>query len=273
MNSGLRELGYRKGQNIALEFRSAEGRPDRLRALADELVQRKVQVIVAQFTSAIVAARHATTEIPIVMAWAGNPVGTGLISSLPRPGGNITGLATPTGVNEKRLELIRDVLPTTRRVAALANPTDPFSQLFIVENQEAGRSLGIAIQVIGVQNADNFDVAFAAMVKERADAVVMQLSLPRQPAIELALKHRLPLVSGSRLLPREGGFMSYSIDQNEMYRRAAFYVDRLLKGAKAADLPVEQPSRFELVVNVKTAKALGLTVPPALLARADEVIE
>jgi putative ABC transport system substrate-binding protein len=271
--TGLRERGYSKGQSIAFEFRSAEGKPDRLRTLADELVQRKVDVIVAQFTPAIVAARHATTEIPIVMAWGGNPVGTGLISSLARPGGNITGLASPAGLNAKVLEHVRDVLPSARRVAVLTNPNDPFSQILIAQNQEAGRSLGIAIQVIGVQNATEFDAAFAAMVKERADAVVMQLSLPRQPAIELALKHRLPLVATSRLLPREGGLMSYSINQNEMYRRAAFYADRLLKGAKAADLPVEQPSRFELVVNLKTAKALGLEIPPTVLARADEVIE
>jgi putative ABC transport system substrate-binding protein len=271
--TGLRELGYREGQTIEIEFRSAEGKQDYLSTLADELVQRKVDIIVAQFTPAIVAARHATTEIPIIMAPGGNPIGTGLISSLARPGGNITGLAAPVGLNTKMLELVSEMLPSARRVGALTNPTDPFSHNFIREIEEAGRSVGITTQIIGVGSVGEFEAAFAAMVNERADAVMMQLSLPRRPAIDLALKHRLPLFAGGGLLPREGGLMSYSNNQNEMYRRAAFYVDRLLKGAKPAELPVEQPTKYELIINLKTAKALGLTVPPTLLARADEVLE
>jgi putative ABC transport system substrate-binding protein len=273
LRSGLHKHGYIEGQNIAFEFRFADGRHDRLREFAAELVRLRVDIIVAHFTPAVTAAKEATSEIPIIMAWAGDPVGTGLISSLSRPGGNITGLSGGGGLSGKSLELIRDVLPATRRVAALAHAPDPFSIFFIKQVEEAGRTLGIAIQTIKLQGAEDFEAAFAAIVRERADAVITQPSLPRKPAIELALKHRLPLVSAIRLFAQEGGLMSYSIDQNDMYRRAAYYVDRILKGAKPADLPVEQPTRFELVINLKTAKALGLAVPPTVLARADEVIE
>ena len=271
--AGLTQHGYIEGQNLAFEFRSADGKPERLRGLADELVRLKVDIIVASLTPAVTAARDATTEIPIIMAWAGDPIGTGLISSLARPGGNITGLAGPTGLSGKNLELIRDVLPSTRRVAVLANAADPFTRPYVEQFEDGGRMLGIAIQTIRVRGADEFDAAFAAMINEQADAAIVQPSFPRKPAIDLALKHRLPLLSGSPLLPREGGLMSYSINQNEMYRRAAFYVDRVLKGAKPADLPVEQPTKFELVVNLRTAKALGLTIPESFLLRADEVID
>jgi putative ABC transport system substrate-binding protein len=271
--AGLREHGYIEGQNIAFEFRSAEGKPERLRGLADELVRLKVDIIVAHMTPSVTAARHATTEVPIVMAPAGDPVGTGLISSLVRPGGNITGLsATSAETGAKTLELIREVLPSTRRVAVLANATDPLSRVLVELIENGGRTLGIAIQAIRVRGADEFDAAFAAMVNERADAVIVQGSMPRKPAIDLALKHRLPLI-GVNPFAREGGLMSYSLRQSELFRRAAYYVDRILKGARPADLPVEQPTKYELVINLKTAKALGLEVPPTLLARADEVIE
>jgi ABC-type uncharacterized transport system substrate-binding protein len=270
---GLREQGYIEGQNIAFEFRSAEGKPERLRGLADELVRLKVDIIVAHQTPSVTAARHATTEIPIVMAAAGDPVGTGLISSLVRPGGNITGLSsTSAETGGKTLELIREVLPSTRRVAVLANAIDPFSRVLVELIENGGRTLGIAIQAIRVRGADEFDAAFAAMVNERADAVIVQGSMPRKPAIDLALKHRLPLI-GVNPFAREGGLMSYSLRQSDLFRRAAYYVDRILKGARPADLPVEQPTNYELVINLKTAKALGLEVPPTLLARADEVIE
>jgi putative ABC transport system substrate-binding protein len=271
--AGLRERGYVEGQNIAFELRSADGKPDRLRELADELVHLNVAVIVSQFTPAITAARHGTSEIPIVMAWAGDPVGTGLISSLARPGGNITGLGAPEGFSAKVLELVRSMLPTMGRVAALTNSADPYSRPFIEGIESAGQALGIAVQSFEGRNTDELEKAFAAMAKARADAVLMQTSLPRKPAIDLALRYGLPLISGNRLLPVEGGLMSYSIQQNDMYRRAAYYVDRILKGAKPADLPVELPTRYELVVNLKTAKALGIAVPPMLLATADEVIE
>jgi len=272
--AGLREHGYIEAHNIAFEFRSADGKINRLRDLADELVRLKVDIIVASLTPAIIAARQATTEIPIVMAYAGDPVGTGLISSLARPGGNITGLAaTAPELFSKALELIREVLPSTRRVAILANVADPFTRTFVEQTEDSGRILGIAVQTIKVRGAEEFDAAFAAMDKEQADAVIVQGSLPRKPAIDLALKHRLPLFGANRLLTQEGGLISYSASQNEMYRRAAFYVDRILKGAKPGDLPVDQPTRYELAVNLKTARALGLEILPTLLARADEVIE
>jgi putative ABC transport system substrate-binding protein len=271
--AGLREHGYIEGQNIAFEFRSAEGKPERLRGLADELVRLKVDIIVAHMTPSVTAARHATTEIPIVMAPAGDPVGTGLISSLVRPGGNITGLsATSAETGAKTLELIREVLPSTRRVAVLANATDPFSRVLVELIENGGRTLGIAIQAIRVRGADEFDAAFAAMVNERVDAVIVQGSMPRKPAIDLALKHRLPLI-GANPFAREGGLMSYSLRQSDLFRRAAYYVDRILKGARPADLPVEQPTKYELVINLKTAKALGLDIPQSVIARADEVIE
>ena len=271
--AALREHGYIEGQNIAFEFRSAEGKPERLRGLADEFVRLKVDAIVAHQTPAVIAARQATTEIPIVMAGAGDPIGTGLISSLVRPGGNITGLsATSAETGAKTLELIREVLPSTRRVAVLANAPDPFSRVLVEQIENGGRTLGIAIQPIRVRGADEFNAAFAAMVNERADAVIVQGSMPRKPAIDLALKHRLPLI-GVNPFAREGGLMSYSVRQSDLFRRPAYYVDRILKGANPADLPVEQPTKFELAINLKTAKALGIEIPPSVLARADEVIE
>jgi len=272
----LRASGYIEGRNIQFEFRTANRKPSLLGVLADELVRRKVDIIVASLTPAVIAARQATSEIPIVMAPAGDPVRTGLISSLARPGGNITGLSSTTAeLYAKTLELIREVLPSTRRVAVLANAAieaDPFAIPFVEQIEEAGRTLGIAIHTIRVRGAEEFEAAFEAVEKEGADAVMVQGSLPRKPALDLALKHRLPLMGGS-LLIQEGGLISYSANQKDMLRRAAYYIDRILKGVKPADLPVEQPTRFELIVNLKTAKALGITVPEAVLARADEVIE
>jgi putative ABC transport system substrate-binding protein len=181
--------------------------------------------------------------------------------------------STTAELGAKILELIRDVLPSTRRVAVLANAADPFSRPFSELIEDRGRALGIAIQTIRIHRVEEFDAAFAAMDNERADAVIVQPSLPRKPPLDLALKHRLPAIGSTVLLPREGGLMSYAATQNDTYRRAAFFVDRILKGAKPADLPVEQPTRYELIVNLKTAKALGIAIPPAVLARADEVIE
>jgi putative tryptophan/tyrosine transport system substrate-binding protein len=271
--ASLREHGYIQGQNIELEFRSAEGKPERLRGLADEFVRLKVDVIVAHQTPAVTAARQATTEIPIVMAPAGDPVGTGLISSLVRPGGNITGLSSASAeTGAKTLELIREVLPSARRVAVLADAPNPFSMDLVEQIENGGRMLGVAIQPIRVRRVDEFNGAFATMVNEGADAVIVQGSLPRKPAIDLALKHRLPLI-GVNPFAREGGLMSYSAHTSGLFGRAAYYVDRILKGAKPADLPVEQPTKYVLVINLKTAKALGLEVPTTLLARADEVIE
>jgi putative ABC transport system substrate-binding protein len=271
--AGLSAHGYSEGQNIAFEFRSADGNLAFLGGLARELVRLKVEVLVAFSTPAVTAARQATTEIPIVM-YAGDPVGTGLISSLARPGGNITGMSATTAENgAKTLELIREVLPSARRVGVLANAPDPFSIPFAQQIEDGGRTLGFSIETIKIRSADDLDAAFARMEKEQSDAVIVQPSLPRDRVLDLALKQRLPAVGANRLLPQEGGLMSYSANQNDAIRRVASYVDRILKGAKPADLPVEQPARYEFVINLKTARALGLTVPPTLLARADEVIE
>jgi len=272
--AGLREHGYIEGQNLVFEFRSADGKPNLLRELAAELVRLKVDVIVASQTTAVSAARQATTEIPIVMAPAGDPVGMGLISSLARPGGNVTGLsATTAELGAKLLELIREVLPSTRRVAVLSNAADPFSTLFVKQIDDGGRTLNIMIQTLKVSGVEEFETAFTAIQKERADAVIVQPSLPHKPPLNLALDQRLPPVLPSQGAAREGYLLSYSPSQNRMYRHAAFYIDRILKGDKPADLPVEQPNHYELAINLKTAKTLGIIVADAVLIRADEVIE
>ncbi len=271
---GLRDLGYVEGKNIRFEFRSAEGQINRLPELAAELVRLKVDIIVTWFTPATQAAKQATREIPIVMADAGDPVGTGLVASLPRPGGNVTGIAGVTAeLSGKCIELIREMLPTARRVTALANATDPFSKPFLEQIQLAGEASGTTINPVRVSSREEFEGAFAAMEKERPDAVIVQPSLPSKRAAELALEHRVPAVSVPRWFAEEGGLMSYSARFADLYRKAALYVDKILKGARPADLPVEQPTIFELVINLKTARALGLTVPPELLVRADQVIE
>jgi putative ABC transport system substrate-binding protein len=271
---GLRDLGYVEGQNIRFEFRSAEGQANRVPDLAAELVRLKVDVIVTWFTPTTQAAKQATREIPIVMADAGDPVGTGLVASLARPGGNVTGIAGITAeLSGKCIELIRDILPAARRVTALANATDPFSKPFLEQVQLAGKATGTTINPVRISSREGFEDAFAAMEKDRPDAVVVQPSLPSKRAAELALKHRVPAVSVPRWFAEEGGLMSYSARFADLYREAAVYVDKILKGAGPADLPVEQPTIFELVINLKTAKALDLTVPPAFLARADKVIE
>ena len=271
---GLRDLGYVEGQNIRFEFRSAQGDASRLPELAAELVRLKVDVIVTWFTPTAVAARQATRDIPIVMAETGDPIGTGLVASLPRPGGNVTGIASVTAeLAGKSVQLIRDLLPSARRVTALANVTDPFSKPFLEQIDLGGAATGTTIRAIRISNDEEFESAFAAMEKDRPDAVIVQPSLPSKRAAELALKQRVPAVSVPRWFAEQGGLMSYSAKYVELFRKAAVYVDKILKGAHPADLPVEQPTHFELVINMKTANALGLTVPPALLARADEVIE
>jgi putative ABC transport system substrate-binding protein len=269
----LLQLGFVEGQNIRFEFRSDEGQASRLPELAAELVHLKVDIIVTWFTPAARAAKQATSEIPIVMALAGNPVETGLVQSLARPGGNVTGMAgVGAELAGKSVELIRDMVPSARRVAALANAPDPFSKPFLEQIRLAGTATGTTIDAIMIHSADDLEAAFPAFDKERPDAVLVQASLPTKRAAELALRYRIPAVSTSRGFVEEGGLMSYSWG-SDPYRRAAAFVDKILKGAKPADLPVEQPTRFELVINMKTANALGLTIPPAFLARADEVIE
>src|SRR5262249_25735638 len=226
--------------------------------------------IVTWFTPTAVAAKQATREIPIVMAETGDPIGTGLVMSLPRPGGNVTGIASVTAeLAGKSVQLIRDMLPSARRVTALANATDPFRE----QIELGGEATGTAINPIRISNNEEFESAFAAMERDRPDAIIVQPSLPTKRAAELALQHRVPAVSVPRWFADQGGLMSYSAIYADLFRKAAVYVDKILKGAQPSDLPVEQPTRFQLVINMKTANALGITVPPTLLARADEVIE
>ena len=265
---GLQKLGYVDGRNIQFEIRSAGAKADALPAAAADLVRRKVDIIVAWQTPAATAAKQATTEIPIVMS-AGNPVETGLVASLSRPGGNVTGMDSfGAQLGGKCIELIRDIVPSARRVAILANAADPFTKSFLAEIDKAATSMGIATQPHMHRPGDAFDAPFAEMRKNGADAVIIQPTLLRQAAVDLALKHRLPSFSINRILPATGGLMSYSVSLAHQAHEQARYVDRILKGAKPADLPVAQPTQFELVINLKTAKALGLTVSPdAALAR------
>jgi putative ABC transport system substrate-binding protein len=270
----LRGLGYVEGRNIRIEFRSAEGNPRLLAPLAAELVGLGVDVLVAWQTPAVTAAKQATSTIPIVMAGAGDPVATGFVASLARPGGNITGLTGATSqVSTKTIELIRELVPPARRIAVLANSADSFTKPYLEHMQQAARTLGMEFQPLLVRDAEEFDSAFAAMRREQADAVIVQPSLPRRPAIDLALRHRLPALSQNLTFVAQGGLASYAADNVEMWRKSAAYVDKILKGAKPADLPVEQATKFDLVVNLKTARTLGVTVPQSILLRADDVIE
>jgi len=275
---GLRPLGYVEGENIAIEWRYTEGQSDRAAALARELVQLGVDVIVAHFTPAVRAAMVATQTIPIVMAPAGAPVQSGFVDSLAHPGGNVTGLsAMDAELGGKRLQLLREVIPNLARVAALASSvsTDPFSRPFVDDMQAAATIAGIQLVPVLVNGPNDFENAFAAMAKAEAQAVIVQglFDPHRKIIIELAAKHRLPVMSGNRETAAAGGLISYSAKFAALYERAALYVDKILKGAKAADLPVEQPTKFEMVVNIKTVRALGLTTSPLLLAEADEVID
>jgi putative ABC transport system substrate-binding protein len=274
LREGLRELGYIEGQNIQLELRSAQGKAGDLPVAAAELVALKVDVIVTFQTPAGIAAKNATTEIPIVLGSAGDPVGTGLVASYARPGGNVTGAAgAGPEVGAKTLELVREVLPSVRRAAMLGNAVDPFYVPLLKGVQDGGRSLGIEIIPVLVRRPDELETAFAEFRKARAEAVLVQPSLPLKPVADLAIRGQLPAFSTNATFPEAGGLMSYSADQPALYRSAATFVDKILTGRKPADLPVELASKFLLIVNLKTAKALGITVPPTLLVRADHVIE
>jgi putative ABC transport system substrate-binding protein len=270
----MRELDYVEGKNVRYEFRSDGGQGSRLPALAAELVGLKVDLIVAWFTPAALAARQAPRQIPIVMALVGNPVENGLVESLARPGGNVTGMAAlGAELAGKCVDLVLELVPSAHRIAALVNAPDPFSKPFLRQIQLNGEASGTAIEPIMIQSTAELDPAFTAMEKERPDAAIVQPSLPIKRVAELAIKSRIPAMSFIRDFANEGGLMSYGSEEADAYRKAAVYVDKILKGAKPADLPVQQPTKFELVVNLKTAKALGLTIPPSILARADEVIE
>ncbi len=276
---GLRELGYVEGQNIIIEFRSADESLERLNDLAGELVRLRVDVIVAGSTLGAAASKRATSTIPIVMANVSNPVGQGLVGTLARPGGNVTGLTTMSQeITGKRLEMIREVVPRLRRIGVLWNQDAPANAAVLKELKPIAQSFGVEVRSLPVRPpVPEIDKAFETAKKWRADALIALdealIFANRTRIIALAARHRLPAMYGYREFPDAGGLMAYGPNRYEMYRRAATYVDKILKGAKPADLPVEQPTKFELVVNMKTAKAIGLTIPQSLLLRADQVIE
>jgi putative ABC transport system substrate-binding protein len=276
---GLRELGWVEGQNIVIDYRFAEGRIDRLPDLAAELVRLKVDVIVSLGTQGVTAAKNATETIPIVMIAVRDPVGAGLIASLARPGGNVTGVSGYAGLETvaKQLELLKETVPKIRRVAILLNPTNAYHSLAMREVNVAAQTLGVQLQLLEARGPNEFDGAFAAMVKERVGALLVLSDVifnsHASRLADLAARSRLPTAYAVRESVEAGGLMSYGPSFLELYRRSAAYVDKIVKGAKPADLPVEQPTKFELVINLKAAKALGLEVPPLLIAQADELIE
>jgi putative ABC transport system substrate-binding protein len=275
---GLRELGYIEGRNIGFEYRTAEGKPDRLAAAATELAHLPVNVIATYGTASTQAAMQATTTIPIVMVGIGDPVGAQLVASLARPGGNVTGnMVLSADIIAKRLQLLRQAIPTVARVALLWNPDNASHAAILAEARAAAPGLGMALIPVGVRSVDEFDAAFAAMMRERPDAFIMtndpfhQLNLAR--IVDFLVRNRLPALFQTREHVVAGGLMSYGASLPDVFRRAAGYADKILQGTKPADLPVEEPTKFELVINLKTAKALGLTIPESFLLRADEVIE
>jgi ABC-type uncharacterized transport system substrate-binding protein len=275
--AGLRDLGYIEGKNIAIEFRWAESE-DQLRDLAADLVRMNVDVIVAPSSTMVEPARQATKTIPIVFCNHADPVGLGHVASLAHPGGNITGLSMLlTELAAKALEIFTEAMPRARRIGVLWNPATPSHPLAVKSVTAAGEKLGVALHMMPVRNAEDFDRVFAEMVEERVEGfldIASPLTVARRTALaELALKHRLAGIFGLKIYVEAGGLMSYGADFNDLHRRAAAYIDKILKGANPADLPVEQASKYELVINLKTAKALGLSIPDKLIARADEVIE
>ena len=274
LREGLRVLGYVEGQSYLIEARSADENAARLPELAAELVRLRVDVLVAIFTPCALAAKQATATIPIVIVSVGDPVSSGLVSSLARPGGNITGLSNmgPETAG-KAVELFRDMLPSVRRVGVLANPDDAFTKPFLEQVQLAGRVVGVEIAPAMVRGSDDVDAALRNLSKEGVGAVIVQATFFSKTMAELAIKHRLPAASVLRSFVHAGGLLSYGAHTPDLFRRSAGIVHKVLQGAKPADLPVEQPTKFELTINLKTAKALGINVPPTLLVRADEVIE
>ena len=273
----MRELGYVEGQTIAIESRWAEGRYDRYPALAGDLVRLKVDVIVTVGGAATQAAKQATRTIPIVMSVVIDPLGGGLVPSLARPGGNVTGLSVMTETVGKQLEVLKEVVPKLSRVAVLWNPANPGSAPQLREAEVAARTLAVWLQTLEARTPKEIEIAFDAITKERAGALVVLADAIFTNQVGqiagLAMKGHLPSIYGLREYVEAGGLMVYSPNTLELERRSATYVDKILKGAKPADLPIEQPTRFELVINLKTAKALGLTIPQSVLLRADQVIE
>jgi len=275
---GLRALGYVERQNYAIEYRSADGRAERFPGLAAELVRLKVDLLVTRGTPAALAAKKATRTIPIVMATSGDPVGTGVVSSLARPGGNVTGMSTNTAeLVGKRLGLLKEAIPGIARIALVQNMSNPTLVTQRKQIEVAARSLGIQPQYLDVRRPEDLGRAFDTAIKQRVDAVHVSLDTLTQNSlgriVDLSAKHRLPAIYYSRDFVDAGGLMAYGVSYPESYRRAATYVDKIFKGAKPADLPVEQPTKFEFIINLKTARALGLTIPQSLLQRADEIIQ
>ena len=272
---GLRELAYEEGKNVTIEYRYADGKMERLPELAAELVRLKVDVIISQGIQPSQAAKQATKTIPIVFPGVGDPVGFGLIDSLARPGGNLTGFTNfSPELSGKRVELLKEAFPRISRIAVFRDPTQPLQSFN--ETQSASKSFGLKLQSLEIRDAADVEAAFAAMTRERTNGFITLpqsgITIHRRRILQLAEKNRLPSTHPDRLWVEAGGLMSYGPDNIDLWRRAATYVDKVLKGAKPADLPVEQPKKFEFVINLKTAKQIGLTIPPNVLARADRVI-
>jgi putative ABC transport system substrate-binding protein len=275
---GLRELGYIEGKNIVVEWPSADGKPDRLPALVAELVRLKVDIIVTAGPSATRAAKEATSTIPIVMTQDSDPIGTGFVSSLARPGGNITGLSTlAPEISGKRLELLKEIVPRLSRVAVLGSSTQPGNAQALREVELAAGTFGVRLQYLNVLSSTDIETAFRTASKGRAEAILVLggpvLNSHRTQIADLAAKNRLPAIYARREYVEAGGLMSYATSNADLDRRAAMYVDKILKGAKPRDLPVEQPTKFELIINLKAAKQISLTIPQKVLARADRVIK
>jgi len=275
---GLHELGWIEGQTFTIEDRFAEGKPDRLPNLAADLVRQRVDVILAGSHPAALAAKKATTTIPVVMVTTADPVAGGLVANFARPAGNLTGV---TGLGQvlsaKRLEVLKEAVRVLSHVAVLTNPASAYTGPFLKEREGIARQLAMQLRVFEADAPEGLRTAFAAMARGRAGALMVLTDIMfithRRAIVELAARHRLPAVYGEREYVNDGGLMCYGANLEAMYRRAAFYVDRIINGARPPDLPIEQPTKFDLVINLKTAKALGLTIPPALLQRADQVIE
>ena len=276
--AALQELGYVEGRNLAFERRYTEGRPERVDDLAVELARLKVDAIVATHPAAVFGARRATATIPIIMVHTPDPVQLGLVATLARPGGNITGLTSlSVDLSLKQLELLKEVVPRASRIAVLWNPDNPWHPVTVKGLEALQSSLGVRLQIVGVRRADDLDSAFRAITTERVQAVVI-LTDPltfayRERLADLTLKHRLPTMTGLREYAEAGGLMSYWADSDALVRRVASYVDRIFKGARPEAMPIEQPNKYEFVINLKTARGLGLTIPPSLLLRADHVID
>jgi ABC-type uncharacterized transport system substrate-binding protein len=274
LREGLREAGYVEGGNLRLEIRSVAGKPDLQLDKAAELARLNVNLIVTFFTPSALAAKQATRDIPIVMAGAGDPVATGLIASLARPGGNLTGQSSGGAeLAGKSVELIRELIPAARRVGVFADESDPFSKAYVAQISQAARTVGMEVEPITVRPGQLLEPIFMSLTGKRLDGLLIQGSIARKEMLDLAIEHRLPTFTSTRLGPPLGALASYGSDYLALARQSAVYIDKILKGAKPADLPVAFPTKFLLVINLRTAKELGIAVPPTLLDRADEVIK